>query len=187
MRDRLLRGALGVFTAKGYSSASVREIVAKCRVTKPTLYYHFGSKERLYRTLIAETFAEFNRRISEIAASSLSPVKKLEAVADHHLSHGRRYPERVTLIMMALYRCDAFAPEIDMRVHIRPNLQTIAGIIGEGMRDGLFRKADPLQLCLQMMGMIHTQLLILLKPEKRLPASSPRQIVRTFVEGIGKR
>jgi AcrR family transcriptional regulator len=187
IRERLLREALHAFTAKGYSASSVREIVEKCSVTKPTLYYYFGSKERLYRTLIAETFAEFNRRIAAIAASPLPPVEKLAAVMEHYLSHARENPDRIRLIMAALYRSDAFAPEVDIRLHILPNLRVIAGIIGEGMRDGLFRKENPLRLCLQLMGILHPQMLMRLLPRRRLPASSPREIMRTFVEGIGKR
>jgi len=187
VRDRLLHEALRVFTAKGYSAASVREIVEKCSVTKPTLYYYFGSKERLYRTLIAETFVEFNRRIERIASSPLPPVQKLEAVAKQYLIHARENPERVRLIMSALYRSDAFAPPVDVRVHSLPVLESIAGIIGEGMRKGLFRNENPLRLCLQLMGIIHPQILMRVMPERRLPTSTPREIIRTFVEGIGKR
>lgn len=187
VRERLLREALRAFTAKGYSAASVREIVEKCSVTKPTLYYYFGSKESLYRTLIAETFAAFNQRVSRIAASPLSPVEKLEAVAVQYLDHARKNPDRVRLIMTALYRSDSFAPEVDMRLYILPNLQTIAGIIKDGMRANLFRRDNPLRLCLHLMGIIHPQMLIRIQPGKRLPSSSPREILRTFVEGIGKR
>ena len=186
IRDRILQEALSAFTTKGYSAASIREIVEKCSVTKPTLYYYFGSKERLYRTLIAETFAESNRRIALIAASPLPPVEKLETVAEHYLSHARKNPERVRLIMTALYRSDPFAPEVDIRLYILPNLQTIAGIIQDGMRAGLFRRDNPLRLCLQLMGMINPQMLIHLQPKKLLPSSSPREILRTFVEGIRK-
>lgn len=187
VRERLLRAALHAFTARGYSAASVREIVESCAVTKPTLYYYFGSKERLYRTLIAETFAESNRRIQRIAASPLPPAGKLEAVVGHYLNYGRQNPDHVRLIMTALYRSDACAPEMDMRVHILPNLQAIAGIIEEGMRSRLFRRENPLRLCLQLMGLIHPQMLIRVRPERRLPASTPREIMRTFVEGIGTR
>ena len=44
-RARLLRAAVCVFDRKGYAAASVREIVEIAGVTKPALYYHFGSKE----------------------------------------------------------------------------------------------------------------------------------------------
>ena len=48
VRERLLREALRLFTERGYAATTVREIVAAAGVTKPVLYYYFGSKEGLY-------------------------------------------------------------------------------------------------------------------------------------------
>ena len=48
-RLRLLEAAVQIFDRKGYAAASVREIAEAAGVTKPVLYYHFGSKEGLLR------------------------------------------------------------------------------------------------------------------------------------------
>ena len=52
VRDRLLGAALELFARKGFESASVRELTEAAEVTRPTLYYHFGSKEGLYLELV---------------------------------------------------------------------------------------------------------------------------------------
>jgi len=52
VRDRLLGAALQLFSHKGFESASVRELTEVAKVTRPTLYYHFGSKEGLYLELV---------------------------------------------------------------------------------------------------------------------------------------
>ena len=52
VRDRLLGAALELFARKGFESASVRELAEAAEVTRPTLYYHFGSKEGLYLELV---------------------------------------------------------------------------------------------------------------------------------------
>jgi TetR/AcrR family transcriptional regulator len=52
VRDRLLGAALQLFASKGFESASVRELTEAAKVTRPTLYYHFGSKEGLYLELV---------------------------------------------------------------------------------------------------------------------------------------
>lgn len=52
VRDRLLDAALRLFARKGFASASVRELAEAAEVTRPTLYYHFGSKEGLYLELV---------------------------------------------------------------------------------------------------------------------------------------
>ena len=43
-RELLLNTALELFHAKGYDAVGVQEIVDRAGVTKPTLYYYFGSK-----------------------------------------------------------------------------------------------------------------------------------------------
>lgn len=44
-RAQVMRAAARLFAERGYDAVSVREIVSEAGVTKPALYYHFGSKE----------------------------------------------------------------------------------------------------------------------------------------------
>ena len=43
-KERIMECALDLFYAKGYDAVGVQEIVEKAGITKPTLYYYFGSK-----------------------------------------------------------------------------------------------------------------------------------------------
>ncbi|MBK8207113.1 MAG: TetR/AcrR family transcriptional regulator [Planctomycetes bacterium] len=53
-RSTILRQAAKLFAQRGYDAVSVREIVEAAGCTKPSLYYHFGSKEGLAQALIGE-------------------------------------------------------------------------------------------------------------------------------------
>lgn len=52
----IINTSCNLFMEKGYSNVSVNEICSACSITKPTLYYHFKSKEDIlyeyFRTLI---------------------------------------------------------------------------------------------------------------------------------------
>ncbi|MCZ7604498.1 MAG: TetR/AcrR family transcriptional regulator [Planctomycetota bacterium] len=48
----ILREAAALFATRGYDAVSVREIVEASGVTKPALYYHFGSKEGVARAMV---------------------------------------------------------------------------------------------------------------------------------------
>lgn len=65
VRKRLLAAALEVFTRKGYAATSVREIVEVAGVTKPVLYYYFGSKEGIYLELMREPFMVFDALLND--------------------------------------------------------------------------------------------------------------------------
>lgn len=64
-RERILLAAEALFAAQGFSGTSVREIVGQAEVTAPVLYYYFGSKGDLLRTLITERFDRHIQRIRE--------------------------------------------------------------------------------------------------------------------------
>src|SRR5512147_52152 len=52
VRARLLDAAIASFSTRGYAATSIREIVEAAGVTKPALYYHFQSKEGIYRAIL---------------------------------------------------------------------------------------------------------------------------------------
>ena len=53
-RGRILDTALSLFYEKGYDAVSVQNIVNAVGITKPTLYYYFGSKQGLLQALVDE-------------------------------------------------------------------------------------------------------------------------------------
>jgi AcrR family transcriptional regulator len=59
-RRAILDAALDVFAKVGYANANLDVIAANAGVAKPTIYNHFGDKEKLFRTVIFETSAEIS-------------------------------------------------------------------------------------------------------------------------------
>ena len=55
-REKLLSCALDLFYARGYDAVGIQEIVDAAGVTKPTMYYYFGSKKGLLEDLIQGIF-----------------------------------------------------------------------------------------------------------------------------------
>ena len=183
----LMEAALRVFTEKGFAGASTREIVEICGVTKPTLYYHFGSKDKLYRSILEDIFKRFNREIARIASGELPPRTKLMEILQFYLDHCHELPQGVKLILMASDRSDPPLADIDIGTIGRPIVESIAGIIRDGEEGGVFKEGDPLQLSLQLIGMIHIQILLILNDEGKLPLSRPEEILATFLGGIERR
>ncbi len=78
VRERLLQVATDLFVAKGYASTSVREIVEAAGVTKPTLYYHFESKEGIFLALMRPVLAEFDTLLKELRTAPGTPWRRLK-------------------------------------------------------------------------------------------------------------
>ncbi len=83
VRQRILAAAAELFGSKGYAATSVGEIAKNAGITKPSLYYHFGSKEGLYRTVLDTCAAQVDRLLDQVDQAGGTPWTKIE-----HLCHG---------------------------------------------------------------------------------------------------
>jgi AcrR family transcriptional regulator len=50
-REKILDVALDLFTSEGFDGTSMRQIAARLHLTKPSIYYHFASKEEILLAL----------------------------------------------------------------------------------------------------------------------------------------
>jgi len=92
LKARLLLAALSHFAAKGYDGVQVREVAEDAGVSKPTLYYHFGSKEGLFRQLCLVSLTSTSARIQAMVEPFLqAPIKGEKAVERACLDLSRTY------------------------------------------------------------------------------------------------
>jgi TetR/AcrR family transcriptional regulator len=98
-RTRILEEALRLFAARGYDSVGVQEICTAGGVTKPTLYYYFGSKRGLLEALL-------KRYAGALAAELRGPTtyrgdltKSLEESARVFFRTARRAPDFMRLFL----------------------------------------------------------------------------------------
>src|SRR5204862_7969407 len=78
--DRILAAAAAEFADRGFGGARVDRIARRARVNKAMLYYHFGSKQALYRALLRRHFTLAAERLRAIASAAGSPADKLDRV-----------------------------------------------------------------------------------------------------------
>jgi len=92
LKARLLLSALSHFAAKGYDGVQVKEVAEEAGVSKPTLYYHFGSKEGLFRQLCLVSLSSMAVRIQAMVDPFLvEPIKGAKAAEDACLKLSRSY------------------------------------------------------------------------------------------------
>ncbi len=90
----LAQVAARLFAEQGYDATSIRNIVEAAGVTKPTLYYHFGSKEGLAQALLTRPMTNFVARLRDCLTQSDDPVANLIAQVDAHIEFIREDADR---------------------------------------------------------------------------------------------
>jgi AcrR family transcriptional regulator len=87
-RRRLIEAGLARFARHGFDGASVRAIADDAQANQAAIKYHFGNKDGLYREVLIEAFAIFERfnRLDSDALVQLTPQEALEMFLRQNLS-----------------------------------------------------------------------------------------------------
>lgn len=80
-RERIMQCAEELFYSKGYDAAGVQEIVDRAGITKPTLYYYFGSKRGLLQAILDTKFEMLRPLLSEAMQAEEDIRSKLYRLA----------------------------------------------------------------------------------------------------------
>jgi len=80
VKQTILDKALELFSARGYEGVSVSELTEAAGITKPTLYYYFGSKEGVFESVCQSNYARLNALITENAAYRPNPKSYSEDI-----------------------------------------------------------------------------------------------------------
>src|SRR5947199_8994688 len=141
----IARAAARLFAERGYDATSVREIVEAAGVTKPTLYYHFGSKEGLAQALLTVPLTGLLEALGAIVAGPGDPIDVLARTVEAHFAFCRDDPDRArfyyalcfgphgsTALAQELFR---FTDATDVRLLEAVGRLAGAGVVDQGRVD----------------------------------------------------
>jgi AcrR family transcriptional regulator len=96
-RETILAAAEALLARGGEEALSIRELCASVGVTAPTIYHHFGDKERLVAEVVDACFTEFDRALAagDVPAD---PVDALAAEFTRYVAYGVAHPAHYRLL-----------------------------------------------------------------------------------------
>ncbi|QYG94190.1 TetR/AcrR family transcriptional regulator [Iamia sp. SCSIO 61187] len=143
-RQTILDAAAGVFMANGFVGASMDEVAARARVSKQTVYKHFGDKESLFFELVTVTVegaasasAALDQTIGDDVAADLSVYARA-------LAHGVMQPEVLDLRRLVIAEAVRF-PGLGRRFYelgLARTVERLAAIVADLDRRGVVRAPD---------------------------------------------
>lgn len=150
-RSRLLAAATAEFSARGYDGVSVDRIARRAHLNKAMVYYHFGSKEGLYREMLREIFRAVGTRMREIADAPDRPTEKLQRLVAAFAEEIARRPQFPAVMMREMVEHGAHLDAESIRQLLVIPL-TFAEVLGEGVAAGDFRPVDPMLAYFSVLG-----------------------------------
>ena len=155
-RESILDASTEVFMEVGFSGARVDEIARRAKANKAMIYYHFGSKQDLYRAVLLRLFGDVLKEIARLKASVAPPREKLQALYTRIAAH---FEAKRALPHIMLREILAGGKSIDAEASrtLFVIVSFVAETIRKGVRTGEFREVDPLLLHMSVLAplMVH--------------------------------
>ncbi|MEW6267269.1 MAG: TetR/AcrR family transcriptional regulator [Thermodesulfobacteriota bacterium] len=185
VRQRLLAGAARLFARKGYAAASVRELVAAAGVTKPVLYYYFGSKEGLYLALMRSASDRFQAVLDEFSADRRPVWERIQSLVDTLFSMFLEEMDVARLLFAVYYGPPQGVPDFDFKAHHLGLVELVRDMMKEGIEKRDLKPADPLELTWAVLGPMHlTMHMYMSHPEKAPDRQSLSRALNLVYRGL---
>ncbi|HJX74035.1 MAG TPA: TetR/AcrR family transcriptional regulator [Candidatus Deferrimicrobiaceae bacterium] len=184
-RERLLKSATELFTRKGYSGTTVREIVAAAEVTKPVLYYYFRNKEGIYLDLMRGGFSRFDSLLEESLSERGSAVERLTRLCTQVFSLFLDHIDVARVMYAIYYGPPQGAPFIDFDAYHRRLQDVVRGLVREGIRRGEFEKGNVDDMMWAILGALNVAMESqLCQPGDALDRNGLERVLLIIYKGI---
>lgn len=151
---RLLDAAIQIFDRKGYAASSVREIAEAAGVTKPVVYYHFGSKEGLLVAILDQAVRDFTQTIDTAVARAGSARERLVRLCEDVYGLFERNVSVARVAHMVFLGPRDVAPPYDLMVLERRLREGVVRIVKDGQAADELRGVDAEDVALAAMGIL---------------------------------
>ena len=154
-RDAILEAARKVFMDVGFGAASMDSIANEAKVSKQTVYNHFGSKEELFAAMV-RYYVEQKLIVFSEAAKSGGPEETLKAMAHQFLDHGSA-EQRVAMYRILMAESPRFPELGSIFYDAGPAVvrKFLADYLAEQHKRGTLNVVDPALAAEQFYGMLN--------------------------------
>ncbi len=156
-RRDILDAAEHLFGKHGFFPTSMAQIAASSEFAVGTLYQFFKSKEEIYVALMEEKFDEFIERVRIEVERAPGPMEKIDALIGTKLQFFEKNRDFFRIYATELGGADCSVkgpPGQKLLDRFEGYIGIIADVIREGIRRGLFRADDPMELAYVLNGIM---------------------------------
>lgn len=184
-REQILNCALDLFYSRGYDAVGVQEIADQAGITKPTLYYYFGSKLGLLKNLLQEGTESLRVNLSKIVYQGDIP-DTLYKVAEVFLNFGTENRKMYCLMLALFYSARENETYQVVRPLILSHYKHILQIFDDAKSELGNMHGRQQQFAIGFTGVLNHYLLMKyeLQSHNTVTTEEIHQVVRQFMYGI---
>jgi AcrR family transcriptional regulator len=139
-RQKILSSATKLFSTQGYANTSLAQVAKEAQVSKALIFWHFASKEDLFRTALSDSLAPYSIDVLE-ALSGLGEFEQIGKLVDVYFDFVSQNVYSVRFLLSLVVREEKNLDDVLDRTtelfRIYRNL--LADILQTGREKGVFR------------------------------------------------
>ncbi len=140
-RSRILHAAKEEFAANGLGGARVDVIAERAEANKRMIYHYFGSKDKLFKNVLEEAYADIRQAENALDLEHLPPKQALEKLVRFTWDYYLANPEFLTLVNSEnLHSARHLAESDTIKAINKDYLDLVANILDRGVKTGDFRQ-----------------------------------------------
>ena len=182
----IIAAAASLFAANGFKGTTTREIAKTAAISEALLFKYFPTKRALYAAILAEK-APISQllEVVEEAAKKRDDVRVFTLIASYRIHRGTD-PTLMRLLLFSALEGHELSEMFFQKQH-QMFYDYLSGYIARRIREGAFRRVDPLLVARAFMGMVtHHRLLheIFRVPSHCSPEESVGAYVSLFLDDL---
>jgi len=137
-KTKIFYTAARLFAEKGYNGVSMREISEKSGISKPMIYYYFGNKEGIYRSLLEFGLNQGIEKAKKISNLPISSKLKLIKLIQTRFQLSCQFPEFAKFFLSIFITTEKLPFIANLKTKAKQHRQIFINVIQEGVESGEF-------------------------------------------------
>ncbi|MBV4420250.1 TetR/AcrR family transcriptional regulator [Clostridium tyrobutyricum] len=148
----IFESAIKIFSKYGYDGATMDAIAADTGVAKGTLYYHFRSKEEIFKYIISQGMNIIKKEIEDMANTKQDALSKLKVLCKIQLGLVYEKKDFFKVIMSQLWGQES--RQLELRESINKYIMYIQKYLEDSIDEGSIKKDNTYYMAYALFGSI---------------------------------
>lgn len=183
-KEEILSKATQLFSERGFSAVSMRDIASAIDIKASSLYNHLTSKQEMLSEIIGQLASEFVTHITRVQANStLNIQQKLALIIEHHINLSLHQPQVIAVLNTEWIHLDGeHLQEFKAKRFDYEN--TFRQIIKEGISKGELKNLNVEVILFSTLSTLRTLNLWVAKRKHLTPEVLKHDLQRILLSGI---
>ncbi len=139
-REEILAVATDEFAERGLAGARVDDIAERTRTSKRMIYYHFGSKEGLYKAVLERVYSQIRSVETQLDINNIPPIEAMRRIVELTFDYDESHPQFIRLVNVENVNRGQFVGKlVSIRKRYSNIIQLMQTVLDKGIANGQFR------------------------------------------------